>query len=168
MRMPALIFLGFLPQFFAFYFPVTRVLVSDRVASACLIVSQVVLMAFVWKNLSLPGMPWLMAGLGCNLAVILANGGFMPLPLETLRTMLAPEVLTTLVLGERLGLSSKDILLPEAMIRFPQLADRFATPLLFSHQFAYSAGDVGIALGAFLALARPQRHAPTNILRGKG
>lgn len=161
--MPALAVLGFLPQFFAFYLPTTRSLLSDQVASICLAVSQFLLLVFSWQNRDLPGMPWLMAGLACNLAVILANRGFMPLPLETAARLIPRDILDTLVIGARLSKSSKDVLLPEAMIWFPWLADRFSFPSFFSYRVAFSLGDMGISLGAFLLLVKGRNDPPVHI-----
>lgn len=154
LRFPALAFLGFLPQWFAFYFSPTSRLVSDDAASAALIFSQILLLWFTWLNRSLPGMPVLMIGLGCNLAVILANGGFMPLPLEAAERFVSPDVLSGLVLGGRISHASKDILLKESSIWLPWFADRFISPAGLSYRFAFSTGDVLIAIGAFLLLVR--------------
>ena len=121
-------------------------------AATCLVFSQVLLLVFAWLNRSLPGMIVLTLGLGCNLAVILANGGFMPLPVEAATRLVSQEVLDGLVLGERISHTSKDILLPEASIRLPWLADRFISPSSLPYRFAFSAGDVFIAFGAFRLL----------------
>lgn len=108
-------------------------------------------------------MPLLLLGLGCNLAVIIVNGGFMPLPVETALRLVPPTVLSQLEVGARLGSSSKDVLLPEAGIILPWLADRFASPSFIPYRFAFSFGDVLVAAGAFLALAQKQSviSAPT-------
>lgn len=163
MNMPALAVLGFLPQFFAFYMPATRSLMPDQVASFCLVFSQFLLLVFSWQNRDMPGMPWLMAGLACNFAVILANRGFMPLPLETAARLIPQDILDTLVIGARLSKSSKDVLLPEAMIWFPWLADRFTFPSFFSYRVAFSLGDMGISLGAFLLLVKGHHTSPVHI-----
>lgn len=162
LRMQMLVLLGFLPQFLAFYLPATRTLLPDKFASICLVISQLLLLVFTWQNRALPGMPWLMAGLVCNLTVILSNRGFMPLPLETAAHLIPHEVLDTLVVGSRLSKSSKDILLPEAMIWFPWLADRFVFPSFFSHRVAFSLGDIGISLGAFLLLVKESSQIPVR------
>ena len=154
LRMPALVVLGFLPQFLAFYMPATRTLLSDKAASICLVISQCLLLVYGWQNRNLPGMPWLMVGLACNLVVILANRGFMPLSLETAARLVSREILDTLVIDARISKSSKDILLPDAMIWFPWLADRFTLPSFFSYRVAFSLGDIGVSLGAFLLLVK--------------
>lgn len=146
--------LGFLPQMFAFYLPFTRRLYPDWLASASLVLSQLMLLVFALLNWRLPFMALLAFGLGCNLAVILANGGFMPLPVETASRLVSKSVLDGLEIGGRIGSASKDILLPEAQILLPLLADRFIPPSFFLYHFAFSLGDVFIGLGAFGLLAR--------------
>ena len=165
LKYSALILIGFLPQWFAFYFSPTSRLLSDEAASAALIFSQIVLVWFAWLNRSLPGMPVLMFGLGCNLAVILANGGFMPLPQEAAARLVSQDVLDSLVLGGRISPSSKDIFLQEASIRLPWLADRFTSPSFLPYRVAYSAGDILIAIGVFLLLVR-EREISQRSYRG--
>jgi hypothetical protein len=149
-----LVIAGFLPQFLAFYLPHTSRLLSNEAASACLIFSQILLIGFAWVNRSLPGMPLLLAGLGCNLAVILSNGGFMPLMAEAAANLVSKDILNGIQYGARISHSSKDILLTESVIRLPWLADRFASPIFLPYHFIYSAGDVLIAIGAFFLLAK--------------
>ncbi len=151
-RAPWLVVVGFLPQLAAFYLRPTRQLFPDGAASASLICSQLILLVFAGINIRLPGMLILIFGLACNLAVILANGGFMPLTMEAAARLVDRSVLENLVIGERLSHASKDILLPEARIIFPWLADRFVPPRFFPYRFAFSLGDVFVAAGAFWML----------------
>jgi len=147
-----LVALGFIPQFVAFYLPYTRRMLTDELASASLIGSQLMLLSFAILNIRLPGMPILMLGLGCNLAVILANGGFMPLTVDAASRLVNQTVLERLVIGERISSASKDILLPETRIVLPWLADRFVPPQNMPYRFAFSLGDVFVAAGAFWML----------------
>jgi len=156
-----LVVLGFLPQFFAFYFSPTRRLVPDWLASTSLVLSQVLLLAFALINRRLSGMLILMLGLGCNLLVILANGGFMPLPVETATRYISPTLLNRLEFGERIGAGSKDILLPETRIVFPWLSDRFTPPAFVPSRFAFSLGDIFIAVGAFWLLVKGHTSSTT-------
>lgn len=149
-----LVALGFLPQLMAFYLPSTRRLLSNEAASLCLIFSQIILLVFTALNLRLPGMPILAFGLACNLVVILANGGFMPLPTDAASRLFSPSVLDRLAVGERVSNASKDVLLRDTSIRLPWLADRFVPSKNFFYRFAFSLGDVFIAAGTFWLLAQ--------------
>jgi hypothetical protein len=154
-----LVVVGFLPQFLAIYLPATRGLYSDALASFSLIISQVILLVFCLLNRRLPGIAILSLGLALNLAAILANRGFMPLPVETARQLLTPQRLSDFEVGQRLGTGSKDVLLPMSKIKLPWFADRFYPPKDFPYKFAFSLGDVLIAAGAFWLLAKPSSTA---------
>jgi hypothetical protein len=93
-------------------------------------------------------------GLALNLAAIILNGGFMPLPVETARALLPPPTFAQLVVGAPIGPGSKDILLPESSIVLPWLADRFGSPAGVNRPFAFSIGDVFVALGVIVLLSR--------------
>jgi hypothetical protein len=156
-----LVLLGFLPQLAAFYLPFTRRLLPDEIALASLVSSQLVLLVFTLVNVHLPGM-WLLAfGLGCNLAVIMANGGFMPLTVDAAAKLVNPSILNSLTIGERISNASKDILWPESRILLPWLADRFVPPSFIPYRFAFSLGDVFVAAGAFWMLVGSQPPEPS-------
>lgn len=159
-HIPWLVVLGFLPQLAAFYLPATRRIMSDEIASASLVGSQIILLVFSFANFRLPGMPALAFGLACNLAVILANSGFMPLTLEAAAQLVNQSVLDSLVQGERISRASKDILLPESRIQLNWLADRFVPPAFVPYRFAFSVGDLFVAAGAFWMLVVRRRPIP--------
>jgi hypothetical protein len=133
---------------------------SDETAAFCLVISQTLLLAFALLNRHLPGMWLLAAGLGCNLAVIAANHGFMPMTVEAFTSLADAEALERMTLGARLSQASKDILLPETQIRLPWLADRFVFPEFMPHRVAFSSGDVLVAAGAFWMLWSGQADPP--------
>jgi len=104
----------------------------------------------------------LAAGLALNLTVIVFNGGFMPLPVETARALLPPPIVAQLEVGAPVGAGSKDILLPEASIVLPWLADRFASPAALNRPFAFSIGDVLVALGVIVLLSQTAKPEPSH------
>ncbi len=108
-------------------------------------------------------MPLLALGLGCNLVVILVNGGFMPLPWETATHLANPSVLSSLELGERISSRSKDVLLLNTQINLPWLADRFVPPRFLPYRFAFSLGDIGIAAGAFWLLVAGKNFSSSSL-----
>ncbi|MDF1515730.1 MAG: DUF5317 domain-containing protein [Anaerolineae bacterium] len=142
---------AFIPQVLSFFLPLTRTRIPDSAVALSLIVSQLMLLAFVWLNRKQRGFWALGLGLALNFLVIAANGGWMPISPQTL-LRLHPEMhLDNWTIGERLG-ASKDIVLPFSSMALPMLADRIVFPPFFSRGLAYSLGDMFIALGAFLLL----------------
>lgn len=146
-----LVFIGFLPQLLVIYLGNNRITVPDGLAALSIVLSQLLLLVFAWLNRRLAGMPILIAGLILNLAVIVANGGFMPIDPNTAEQIIGKDRMASLELGSRIGY--KDILLPAAETRLEWLADRFLSPVWSSYQVAFSLGDILIALGAFRMLA---------------
>jgi hypothetical protein len=146
-----LVFIGFLPQLLVIYLGNNLVAIPDWLAALSIVTSQLLLLIFTWLNRHLPGMPILIAGLVINLAVIIANGGFMPINPNTAERIVGAERMTSFELGSRIGY--KDILLPATETRLEWLADRFLPPVWLPYQVAFSLGDVFIAIGAFGILA---------------
>lgn len=150
-----LIIAAFLPQFLAFYLPVTRARIPDNLAAAGLVLSQALLLIFCWLNRKTEGI-WLLAlGTALNMCVITANGGFMPMSPQTAGHLAPAEILQTIQIGARIGY--KDILLSPEMTHLVWLSDRFLPPVWFPYQVALSLGDVLIAAGIFWLLAAPQK-----------
>lgn len=146
-----LVLVAFLPQFFAFYLPASRNHIPDTLAAVCLVSSQVGLLIFCLLNRHQSGIVILGIGLFLNLLVISANGGFMPLSMETAAQLIPEHIFRDIKIGSRLGASSKDIFLPFDDMVFPWLSDRF--PAWFPYRFAFSIGDLFISLGAYLVFA---------------
>jgi len=151
-----LVMVAFLPQWFAFYLPVTRSHLPESLAAACLVSSQFGLLLFCWLNRRSVGMPLLTVGLIFNLLAISANGGLMPLSVDTAARFLPADALQKLQVGSRFSSSSKDILLPATAIVFPWFADRFVSPGWLNYRFVFSLGDILVSLGVFwLLISRP-------------
>ena len=146
-----LVFLAFLPQYFAFSLQMTRERIPDSWIPFILIGSLLLLIAFVWQNRKLPGM-WIMGlGLGLNFLVIALNHGFMPLSPETAQNLMEPGVNVPLTIGERVGYG-KDILLQTQDTKLWFLSDIFLLPEWLNYKVAFSIGDIFISVGAFLFL----------------
>jgi hypothetical protein len=153
---------GFLPQLLVIYLPFTRSHLPDWLVALSLLASQSLLLVFAWLNRRLPGINILILGVLLNLAVMAANGGFMPISPRTAGRLVPASVIHDTPLGSRLGYSKDILLLPDGT-RFEWLADRFFLPDWFPLQVAFSLGDVLIAAGAFWLLANPG--VPATIIR---
>lgn len=147
-RYVGLVFLAYLPQFFAFYLPATRQIFPDGWVPLVLIVSQAVLLLFAWFNRRLFGFWLLGLGLLANFLVIVLNGGMMPLMPENAEKLIPPDNSVQLELGERVGYG-KDILLRKSDTRLWILGDVFTTPEWINYPLAFSIGDILISMGAF-------------------
>jgi hypothetical protein len=146
-----LVIVGFLPQFLTVYLGNARVTIPDWMAALSIVTSQLILLIFAWLNRHLAGMSVLIFGLILNMAVMVANGGFMPINPNTAERIVGPERIASYGLGSRIGY--KDILLSKNETRLEWLADRFLPPARLPYQVAFSLGDVFIAFGAFWILA---------------
>ncbi len=145
-------------QIYLIYFPepVSAGLVSPRVG--LLVLSYSLLIAVVWQNRALPGIWLLGAGLIANFAVMLLNGGYMPITAEALAQVGHARNALSSETGARV-LATKDIVLPrEATIAW-WLSDIFVLPPPFPIPSVFSIGDVLIALGVFWLLQSAMRPA---------
>ncbi len=155
-RQSWLVLIAFFPQWLAFYLPLTRRLIADKWAITALVSSQVLLLIFVWQNIHQPrissrvGIYLLGLGLILNLAVILLNGGLMPIRPENVTRLVPDAPPGSWQVGSRLG-TGKDIVLAISQTRLWWLSDYFYLKLP-GRDVAFSAGDVIIALGAFIVL----------------
>ena len=126
-------------------------------------ISQLVLLGFVWFNRDLVGVRIFGLGLILNLIVILLNNGLMPLAPETAQALF-PEVSPSVwQIGSRPGMS-KNILLLYEDTRLAWLSDSILLPEWFPWTRALSPGDLLIALGVFwlLAIENPVKPTPQD------
>lgn len=142
---------AFIPQWIAFFLPVTRNSIPVWLAAFFLILSLTMLLVFALTNIGRPGIMVLGMGLLMNLIVIITNGGLMPISPENAALLLPQSSPQTWKTGSRFG-HSKDIVLEKKNTRLYGLSDRFLSPPGLPYQFAFSLGDVLIAVGAFWVL----------------
>ena len=101
------------------------------------IVSDLLLVAVVVRNIRLPGVVLVAAGLASNLLAVVANGGHMPV---------LPRALAAAGLHYTESMNSKAIAHPA----LPWLVDRWAAPHWIPLANIFSVGDVLIAIGGFI------------------
>jgi len=140
-----------LPQIMAFYLPATREVIPTYLASACLVSSQIGLMGFVWLNRRHKELWVVGGGLAANLLVIAANGGLMPITPASVAALYPGITFGGGLVGSQLGWS-KNIVLQGAGTHFAFLSDCILLPGWIPWKYAFSAGDLLIALGVFWLL----------------
>ncbi len=145
LKLPILVVVAFLPQYFAFFAPKTRGLISNNIVAVLLVSSLILLLVFSILNIKKPGFWPIFAGFFLNFVVIVLNGGFMPISVETVQKMTSTAS-TSWMLGQRFGYS-KDIILSPELTRLAFLSDRFVVKNLFGFSIAFSLGDILISLG---------------------
>lgn len=136
MHWQALALGGLLFQFVLFSAPVAAI--AGGYGAPLYVASTLVVLAAVMRNVRQPWF-WLVAlGAGLNLAVILANGGVMPVD---------PAALAAAGLSHpAAGVFSNTVPAADAPLGF--LGDRWATPSWLPFANVVSAGDMLIGLGA--------------------
>jgi len=144
-----LVMLAFLPQLVIFFIPQTSRLVSPQWAAFILPLSLGILVLFLWCNRHLQGFRLLSLGLLLNLAVIVANGGLMPISPETVVIVHGTQD-EAIIEGQ--AIADKNVVLKVEDTRLEWLGDRFTVPDAWPIQFAYSLGDLFLAIGAFWVL----------------
>ena len=151
-------------QIYLIYFPETMSTGIFSPHVGVLIGSYTLLFAVVWQNRALPGV-WLI-GLGflSNFAVMLLNGGYMPITAEALaqvghsRNILSPET------GARVRATKDIVLLRDQTIAW-WLSDIFALPPPFPIPSVFSVGDVLIAFGVFWLIQSAMLSEPSPVHR---
>lgn len=128
----------------------------DGIARALWLVSFALLIGFVAVNRAVRGIALVFAGLACNLAAVLANGGLMPA---------SPRAIRTAGMTYRLQNNSISTVRPH----LAWLTDRWAVPEWIPWGNVFSIGDVLIAVGIIVTIllamhgrARPAERIEQN------
>lgn len=110
------------------------------------LLSHLLLLAFVCRNRRITGVRLVGVGVLCNLLVILANGGFMPITPETLVRINPGASLEQCTIGYHYGFS-KDVILVQENTRLWFLSDALVLPAPFPWPTAFSLGDLILGAG---------------------
>ena len=131
---------------------VQLVLFSDQVSAwigpigmPIYVLSTLAVAAAIAANLRIRGMAIVLAGAACNLAAIVANGGYMPASADALRS---------LGYVDEGGYSNSSFVADPAL---PWLTDIFAMPAWLPARNVFSVGDVLIGLGVVVVIASAMR-----------
>lgn len=144
LRWAPLAVLGFLVQAFLFSGLVQP---PAGIGPPVYVASTLLVLAFLIRNIRLPGIAVVVAGALVNLAAILANGGYMPT---------SPAALAVAGRSEEGGYSNSVVAGRPLLEPF---TDVFALPAGLPFANVFSIGDALIALGAGLVIVRAM-HAP--------
>ena len=126
-----------------------------------LVVSSLLLLPIVWRNRRFPGLALIGLGLALNLAVMVANGGFMPITPEAVARIKHGHLIVHLDGVARMS-GSKGIVLPREETALWALSDIFVIPPPFPVASAFSLGDALVAVGAFVLLQRAMVVIPSR------
>jgi hypothetical protein len=145
-RFGILAVVGFAAQVVIFSAPV-----SERIGdlgAPLYVASTAVVFAVLLANLRIGGLPVVALGAACNLAAIVANGGYMPASVAALAAAgkLPPD-----------GYSNSAVLADPALV---PLTDIFALPPVVPFANVFSVGDVLIGAGIALAIVAAMRRQP--------
>ena len=117
--------------------------------------STLMVVVAVLRNVDLPGMPLVALGAACNLAAILANGGFMPA---------SPGAMAAL------GKADPVIYSNSAVVADPMLeplTDIFALPSWLPFNNIFSIGDAILALGVVVVIVTTMRRGARSSAVGQ-
>jgi hypothetical protein len=149
-------------QIYLIYFPQQASAEFVSLRLVVLVLSYIFLIAVIWQNRRLPGLWLLAAGLFANLAVMLLNGGYMPITLEALSQAGFAHNAQRTADGVRV-LFSKDVVLDRDATVAWWLSDIFVLPPPFPIPSIFSVGDVLVALGGFWFLQKCMRGEQTQV-----
>jgi hypothetical protein len=155
--------LAFLMQAYLIFVPAETAggLLSSR--ALVLTLSNCLLFAVIWQNRELQGVKLIGLGLLLNFAVIMLNGGFMPITPEALIQTGYDSYTPQLETGYRVA-RTKNIVMQPGEARLWFLSDILVLPRPFPIPSVVSIGDAVIAAGVFFFLREPMfRKAPVGL-----
>lgn len=128
------------------------------ISALMMLASGVALLYALWANRRLPGIALVGVGMLANVAVMVANGGWMPITMEAVARL--GVVGKVVAAGETARVwGAKNIVLPRGETHLWWLSDVFVLAAPFPVPGAFSIGDALIAAGLFWllqwALMRP-------------
>lgn len=134
-------------QFGFVLFPLGQGELYFKIVPWVTVLTYALLILFLALNRELPGLKLILLGAALNLAVILANGGYMPVSRAAL--VRSDHLDKVFVQGERAYvLGSKDIVLERDETRLLPLSDVLKVPGALEVPATFSIGDMLIMLGA--------------------
>jgi Family of unknown function (DUF5317) len=145
LRWAPLALLGLAIQVLIFSDPVSGLV--GGAGPAIYVASTAIVLIAVLRNVAIPGVALIAAGAACNLAAIVANGGWMPADAGALAS----------VGGLPTG-ASNSIVLADPVLH--PLTDLFALPAALPLANVFSIGDVLIGVGIAATIAFAMRAAP--------
>lgn len=141
-------------------FPVSQNEALDWLRPWITTATYAVLVVFLLANHRLPGFKLILLGTILNIAIILANGGYMPVTHEALQR--SGHLDRMVVRGDQVYVTgSKDIVLGREETRLHPLSDVMGIPEALPLSATFSAGDVVIMFGAFWFAYRTMVQVPT-------
>jgi hypothetical protein len=141
-----LVIVGFAAQIVLFSAPV-----SERVGSlgpVLYVASTALVFVALLANVRIAGLPLVALGAACNLAAIVANGGYMPA---------SSAALAAIGKGPIAGYSNSSVVTDPVLA---PLTDIFALPTWLPFTNVFSIGDVLIAIGIAIAVVAAMRRQP--------
>jgi hypothetical protein len=152
LRWPVLIFAALVTQLaiFTSWLPVPRLLLP-----LLYILSNVIALIWVGRNIGIQGIPCVALGAVSNLVAIVANGGRMPVDGALLARARGAAAETAVALGQ----SPTNSVITSGQTRLLWLTDRFLMAPPFPFPTVFSVGDVLIGLGVAWVIAAGMRAA---------
>jgi hypothetical protein len=150
---------AFTAQSLLVHFPVVSPSTSAMLGPLVIVVTYAAVIVFLAVNRLQPGVKLAALGACLNLAVMLANGGYMPVTLAALER--SGHLDRRVVRDNGVYVSgSKDVVLEDSEIRLGFLADALSLPRPIPLAASFSLGDVFIAAGAstfaYKTVSRPR------------